>query len=58
VPTQIDYSDYREVSGVKTPFRMVVTWTDGRDTIVLNDVVANVAIDAARFARPAPFTRR
>jgi hypothetical protein len=58
VPTQIDYADYREVSGVKIPFRMVVTWTDGTDTIVLNDVAANVAIDAARFARPAPFTRR
>ena len=26
VPTQIDYSDYREVSGVKMPFRWIVTW--------------------------------
>lgn len=29
-PTQIDYNDYREVSGVKIPFRWIVTWTDGR----------------------------
>jgi len=57
VPTEIDYADYREVSGIKIPFRTVVTWTDGKDTILLNDVAANVAIDAARFARPAPFKR-
>jgi len=57
VPTQIDYSDYREVSGIKIPFHTVVTWTDGKDTLRLNEVAANVAIDATRFARPAPFKR-
>jgi len=30
VPTQTEYSDYREVAGVKMPFRMVVTWTGTR----------------------------
>jgi outer membrane lipoprotein-sorting protein len=54
VPTQIDYSDYREVSGVKMPFHWVVTWTDGQATIDLSDVQANVPIDQDRFARPAP----
>jgi hypothetical protein len=54
VPTQIDYSDYREVSGVKMPFHWVVTWTDGQSTIDLSDVQANVPIDPNRFARPAP----
>jgi hypothetical protein len=58
VPTQIDYSDYRDVAGVKMPFRTVVTWTDGQNTIALREVRANVAVDAARFARPAPFKRR
>ena len=57
-PIQIDYTDYRETSGIQVPFRTVVTWTDGKDTIVLNEVAANVAIDAARFARPAPFETR
>jgi len=57
VPTQIDYSDYREVSGIKIPFHTVVTWTDGKDTLRLNEVAADVAIDATRFARPAPFKR-
>ena len=28
VPTQIDYADYREVAGVRFPFRTTVTWTD------------------------------
>jgi len=58
VPTQIDYADYREVAGVKVPFRSIVTWTDGQNTIELSEVRPNVPIDAARFARPAPFQRR
>jgi len=58
VPTQIDYADYREVAGVKMPFRAIVTWTGGQSTIALSEVRPNVPIDAARFARPAPFQRR
>ena len=58
VPTQIDYSDYRDVAGVKMPFAIVVTWTNGQDTITLSDVRPNVSIDAARFTRPAPFQKR
>jgi len=53
-PTQIDYADYREVSGVKMPFRWTVTWVDGRSTFVLSEVRPNVTIDAARFAKPSP----
>ena len=53
LPTQVDYGDYREVAGVKLPFRWTVTWLDGKDTVELKDVHPNVAIDAARFARPA-----
>jgi photosynthetic reaction center cytochrome c subunit len=53
-PIQIDYADYREVSGVKMPFRWTTTWLDGRSTIELSEVQRNVSIDAAKFARPAP----
>lgn len=53
IPMQIDYSDYREVAGVKLPFHLVITWTDGRSTIELSDVQPNVHIDAAKFATPA-----
>ena len=52
LPTQVDYADYREVAGVKLPFRWTVTWLDGRDTVELKDVRPNVAIDAGRFGRP------
>jgi photosynthetic reaction center cytochrome c subunit len=54
VPTQIDYSDYRVVAGVKVPFQWILTWTDGRVTIELTEVQPNVAIDASKFERPAP----
>ena len=54
LPTQIDYSDYREVSGVKVPFKMKVTWLDGLENIELTDVQLNVPVDAARFGKPAP----
>ena len=54
VPTQIDYADYRDVSGVKIPFKWTATWTDGRTVFELNSVQTNVSIDAARFAKPAP----
>jgi photosynthetic reaction center cytochrome c subunit len=57
VPTQTDYSDYREVSGVKMPFKWTVTWTNGQATTTLTDVQLNVPIDAARLARPAPAPR-
>jgi hypothetical protein len=51
-PMQVDYGDYREVSGVKVPHKMIVTWLDGRSTIQLTEVHPNVAIDASKFARP------
>jgi photosynthetic reaction center cytochrome c subunit len=54
IPLQIDYSDYREVSGVKMPFHRIVTWTGGQSIIELRAVQPNVQIDAARFSRPAP----
>jgi photosynthetic reaction center cytochrome c subunit len=53
VPAQIDYSDYREVAGVKMPFEWRLTWTDGQSTYILTEIQPNVAIDPARFARPA-----
>jgi photosynthetic reaction center cytochrome c subunit len=54
IVTQVDYSDYRDVAGVKVPFRWTVTWLDGRSQYVLTTVQPNVRIEAARFATPAP----
>jgi hypothetical protein len=53
IPTQIDYSDYRDVSGVRMPFKWTTTWTDGRMIFEMSSVQANVPVDARRFARPA-----
>src|SRR5262249_25235598 len=52
VPTQIDYSDYRAVGGIKMPFHMTFAWLDGRDAIQLSEVQTNVPVDAAKFERP------
>jgi hypothetical protein len=58
VPTQIEFSDYRDVSGVKMPHHLVLTWTDGQNTYNFKQIRPNVAIDAARFNRPAPYAPR
>ena len=52
VPTQVDYSDYRDVGGVKFPFRWTFAWLDGRDSFEFSDVKLNVPVDAARFGEP------
>lgn len=56
VPIQVDYSDYREVAraGVKLPFHVITTWTDGRSDVDLTSAETNVAIDAAKFNQPSP----
>jgi len=54
VPTQFDYEDYREVAGVKIPFKWTFAWVSGRDVVELTDVQPNVAVDAAKFGKPSP----
>ena len=54
VPTMVDYSDYRDVQGVKVPFKRVVTQTYMQMTIELANVQPNARIEASIFARPAP----
>jgi photosynthetic reaction center cytochrome c subunit len=57
VPTQIDFADYRDVNGIKLPFRITYAWLDGRDSIVLNDIKTNAPVSDAKFGRPAPLKR-
>jgi photosynthetic reaction center cytochrome c subunit len=52
VPTQVDYSDYRDVGGIKFPFQYTFSWLDGKDAFKLTDVKTNVAIDAGKFEKP------
>lgn len=53
VPVQVDYSNYKDVSGVKIPFKWIATWTDGRTVFELQSAQVNTAIDASKFAKPA-----
>jgi photosynthetic reaction center cytochrome c subunit len=52
-PTQIDYADYREVDGVKVPFRWTLARVNGRFTIQIQEARQNVPIDDSKFAKPA-----
>ena len=63
-PFQIDFDDYRETgSGVKVPFLIHMSPANARTelapdaTLRVIKVEDNVAIDNARFARPAPAAR-
>ena len=53
VPSQVDYSDYRAVDGIKFPFQYKFSWLDGRDNYQLTDVKVNVPIDESRFGKPS-----
>jgi photosynthetic reaction center cytochrome c subunit len=51
-PTQIDYADYRDAGGVKTPYRWTIARPSGSFTIQLDEVLSNAPIDAAKFEEP------
>lgn len=52
MPTQIDYADYRDVSGVKTPFRWTLARPSGAFTIQIDSAQQNVPVDDTKFVRP------
>ena len=52
-PTQIDYADYRETSGVKIPYRWTLTRPNGSFTIKVDQVEQNVPIDEKLFVPPS-----
>ena len=51
-PTQIDYSDYRPVAGVKMPYKWSYGWVSGREEYEVSEYQANAKIDPSRFAKP------
>jgi photosynthetic reaction center cytochrome c subunit len=53
IPTQVDYADYREVNGIKFPFKYKFSWLDGRDNYQITDVKTNVPIEDSRFGKPS-----
>jgi photosynthetic reaction center cytochrome c subunit len=52
-PTQVDYGDYREIGGVKIPYRWTLSRPNGSFTIQVNEVKQNVPIDAKLFEAPS-----
>jgi hypothetical protein len=54
VPTQVDFEDYRDVSGIQFPFKVTSTWTNGRYTYEFTNIEINPTIPEARFGRPVP----
>jgi photosynthetic reaction center cytochrome c subunit len=53
LPTQIDYGDYREVDGVKIPYRWTLARPSGRFTIQIAELKQNVPVDDTKFVKPA-----
>ena len=54
-PTVVEYSDYREVDGVKVPFRWNVALIRNRRlTYQIQEVEQNIPIDDSVFAQPTP----
>ena len=51
--TQIDYADYHDEGGVKTPFRWTVARPNSRFTIQIEQMQQAVPIEDEKFAMPA-----
>ena len=52
LPREEDYSDYRDIEGVKVPFTVVSRSSRGQSTERLADVRVNVALPPDAFVRP------
>ncbi len=52
-PSQVDFADYRDVDGVKIPFRWTLARPGNRFTIEVKEVHQNVPVDDTQFAMPA-----
>lgn len=53
LPQNTDYSDYRDVNGVKLPFTVTVTQVHGPTIYKWDSIQANVPAEDARFEKPA-----
>jgi hypothetical protein len=49
---EVDYSDYRDVGGVKLPFQIKRLSWEVRDYLTVTDAKPNAQIDDARFTKP------
>ena len=54
IPNEVNYTEYRDVAGVKLPHHIEVLGINGRETYQLKTIQPNVQVPATRFAKPAP----
>ena len=52
ITIQQDFEDYRDVNGVKFPFKYSFLWLDGRFTATISEVKENASVDAAKLGKP------
>ncbi len=52
ISVQQDFEDYRDVDGIKFPFKYSFLWLDGRFTATLSEVKVNAPVEETKFAKP------
>ena len=52
LPTTVDLSDYRDVSGVKMPFKATISTPDSIQTVQVTEMKANIPVEDSRFEMP------
>ncbi len=52
LPNTTDFLDYRDVGGVKMPFKVVTSTPDSIQTLQVSEQKANVPVDDMKFAMP------
>ncbi len=53
-PMQIDFADYRDANGIKTPFRWTIARPAGKFTVQMDQMQQNIPVDDSKFQQPAP----
>jgi len=54
LPTQVDYSDYRDADGVKVPYRWSLARPGNRFSIQVDELHQNVPVEDGKFIAPPP----
>lgn len=55
--TKVDFEDYRDVAGIKFPFKQTLWRMNGKEEMEFSEVQINATVDASRFTTPKPSPR-